>query len=1554
MRTSSVKIIFSILLSLFAVAAMSQQTQTIIMNRNQTVNMTGCSAVLYDSGGANGEYSSYEDYTVTVCVPTGYPMELSVTMNTESTSFDYMNIYEGSGTNGQTVASRIGGSNFSDTYSLNSSCATFVWHSDGSVTRSGFEIQIRCGMACQDFTLVPDITARWNADEERYEACSNDALGIAAHGVFPNNDAPMGYHQSDENLTWTWSWVDVNGRHEDAGVGHNVLTADIEPGAYYINLSATDENGCTYIYPESFLVVISLPPTFTGTTVTPEICPGDAALLEGQVHQPDTWVMQIPEAIIEEHCFEDVTNYTQTMCFEHNAFAPGQTIQNASDIEPICMEIEHSYIGDLEVWITCPSGNRMDLFNGYSSGNCGGEFLGEPVDEGSDACIQGTPYHYCWNQTATQTIEDVAANPPTYTYTNNVGYTYTNHQYIPAGDYRPIGNWLSLRGCPVNGEWCINIQDHLGSDDGTVFSVELHFADHMIPAGDNIIQYQTEFDISSTSVDLTWDGDALFQETVASTTATPTEPGEHEYTFYATDNFGCTYDTTLVVNVRAFNDPNCCIEPTPYAGADARVCTDRYMLSATPLPAGNVGTWTVVSAPTGGNATFAAVNSPTTNVFVDTWGTYKFRWTEAYLGNYDNCSTYDDVLVEFYPQPTNTFTYLPIRCFGDTTTITYLGNMTMVGSVANNATYIWDFDGGIIESGSGAGPYSVYWTNTEAATHPVTLHIEANGCVSEDTVVNIFTPSKLTGEISTVDNNCYRDCRGSATINANGGTLPYTYSWSAPSNTIYNLCMGDYSVTVRDANGCRLPFEYTIKEPEELTVEETNSKDLSCYRSYDGEIDIVISGGTGDLNYMWSDIGITAPPRRFLAAGEYRVTVTDEHGCSLSREFIVNQPDPLVVMSDNNTAVCEGTVTFVQATAVGGTPDYTYHWTTNNGTSVGNMSNFETTLHETTTYSIYVTDDHECQSNTETFTVTVSPEMVIDSMILVHNTCYGSCDGSAEIVMHGGLQPFQYLWGSENYIYRGLCAGLYNVTVLDNIGCNVNTYFIIEQPSQMFSNTMTTPATCGNTADGTALINVQGGVPPYSYLWPEGETTHNISTKPGTYVVTVTDDHNCRIESEITVDGPTPIYILPMNDQTICNGQTISITTQVAGGTPFYSYIWADQDTVISFSNILTVTPTVNSTYTLTVTDANGCTAVSQPVAITLNPPLNIRAVTTSYDTICPGTETIINVDSEGGNGGPYTLTIDNGVIVPSPFTLTLDTTTMVHITLSDMCGTTPVSDSILINVRPRPDTLFTASEIIGCAPLSVRFIPFHTADQTLWEFGDYAFSDALSPTHIYKNEGSYDVSLELTDNFGCHFYKTYSNLITVYPKPKALFETDPQITGMLDSEIEFINYSIGAERYYWFFGDNDSSLFENPRHTYRRIGEFEVMLVAESDLYCRDTSIRNVTIQNEFAFYAPTSFTPNGDQVNDCFRICGNGITRNNFMLTVFDRWGALVFSTDVYDPSAGCSSCGIGSWDGTDMGNKIKGDAVCPPGLYQWFCSFEDWNGVIHNKQGTIMLIR
>jgi gliding motility-associated-like protein len=196
--------------------------------------------------------------------------------------------------------------------------------------------------------------------------------------------------------------------------------------------------------------------------------------------------------------------------------------------------------------------------------------------------------------------------------------------------------------------------------------------------------------------------------------------------------------------------------------------------------------------------------------------------------------------------------------------------------------------------------------------------------------------------------------------------------------------------------------------------------------------------------------------------------------------------------------------------------------------------------------------------------------------------------------------------------------------------------------------------------------------------------------------------------------------------------------------------------------------------------------------------------------------------------------------------------------------------------------------------------------------------------------------------------------MITVYQGPKALFEIHPEVVSMLNPEVEFINHSVDADSYYWFFGDGDSSLFVNPRHEYPSIGEYEVILVAATERNCRDTTTRSLVVQNEFAFYVPTSFTPNGDGMNDCFRPCGNGIDKNTFKMVVYDRWGNLVFDTETFDPNAYCDACSNGAWDGTDNGSRIKGDEILPNGLYHWYCEFHDWNGTLYQEQGTVTLIR
>ncbi|MDD3687102.1 MAG: PKD domain-containing protein, partial [Bacteroidales bacterium] len=1092
-----------------------------------------------------------------------------------------------------------------------------------------------------------------------------------------------------------------------------------------------------------------------------------------------------------------------------------------------------------------------------------------------------------------------------------------------------------------NGEWCVVIIDDWGSDDGTLFAVSMNFDNSILPVDTWSMSH------TYNSNDMTWSGDGINPNSGGTATANPTTPGDQTYTFSVVDDFGCEYDTTLTVHVRNFDDALCCEYPTTSAGPDDHVCNNQYTFNAT-MATGNTGSWALISGP--GTVTWANQNSPHAIVTVNGWGSYEFEWTEQNGG--PTCIDQDRVIIEFYPVPTTTFTFDPIMCYGDTITLTYTGNMSAT------ATFDWDFDGASVVSGTGIGPYEIYWST--AAMHSVGLTVSENGCTSPDTLVNIINPAELTHNLEVFDDPCFQSCEGRAEITVVGGTLPYDYSWGSPTNILPNLCAGDYSITVTDANGCTTAEDFTINEPPQLVINSITTTNLTCYQSLDGAISVDASGGTGNLLYLWSDMGYGPSDRTNLIAGDYCVTVEDENGCTVSQCVTLTQPDELLVTMSPNIAICQGQQTTIQAQGMGGTVPYTYLW--DQGTGVYNVASSSLTLapDTTTVFSVYVTDDHGCTSNISSMRVTVSPLMVIDTMLLRDNRCFGSCDGRAEIVMHGGLQPLQYSWGSPNHIYDGLCAGIYTVTVNDIIGCTVSEMFVIEQPTQLTYTSATEDATCYGYNDGEATIFVQGGVPPYSYLWPNGHDTETLVTTAGTYTVTVADDHDCKVYGTFTINQPTDIFVLPVGNRTICQSQSVTLGTQATGGSPYngvgYDFHWTGSDGSVWNSNLYVVSPMVTTVYTLVVTDSHGCQSDPITSTVYVNPPLEILSVLTSNDTVCPGDPAIVHVDVQGGNGGPYLMTLQDGRVVPSPFTVRPDTTTMYYVTLEDMCGTPSVTDSILIIARPKPGNVFVAEDVEGCPPFAAYFTE-GTPDygQTyLWNFGDNGFSTEKNPIHIYTEPGTYNVSLEVEDFFGCKHEREIENMITIYPGPIALFEPSQEVVSFLAAEIEFINHSVDATDYYWFFGDGDSSLFVNPVHKFPTIGEYEVMLVAESSNDCTDTTTRIITVRNEFSFYFPTSFTPNGDGMNDCARPCGNGIDKSDFSLVIYDRWGNLVFQTDRFDPEAPCDACTAGSWDGTKNGSRIKGDEILPNGMYHWYAEFKDWNGIVFKEQGTITLIR
>ena len=1529
------KIIYiTLIFLLLGLAGFSQVMNLDASSTGSTI--TTCNATLYDSGGPDGNYTANENYTITFCGESNAPIIVEVVaLRTESVTYDYLKIYDGPNTGGSLMATLGGSTVPTEEYEASGNCITITWRSDVSGQYSGFQLSIRCGFPCQNYAVTITPEAQYDAIEEAYLGCSGGI--VSARLDFQHNNE--NYEQTIDNTNFSWSALNNNGTQTFAGLGMNQLSEPMEPGAYFFTLTTMDVNHCQ-VTSNTVTVYISVPPTFEGTFLDPPvICPGEEVDLTGVVVPPDEWQMTIQEVNYEQHCFDDDhVDEEQISCFTYAEFAPGQIIQSASDIESIGMRMEHSYMGDLDIMIQCPNGQRMTLFEQA----CSGGYFGEAVDtdtQGVNSCNDGPQYvgvgyDYYW--TASNNRGLMSANCP------------GSSNPLPSGNYQPVGSFNDLVGCPINGEWCVIFIDNIGIDDGTVFQTELHFADYLIPAPENIISFQNTYDD-----EMWWEGEMLQNEGHgANNIAHPTTPGEVPYTFYATDNFGCTYDTTIYVTVRDYTDGNCCIEPTPsIASVPDLICTNTTNLSVQNVPNGNTGEWTVSVYPNGDNvnnsATFANPNSPNTRVTVNGWGTYTFRWTEHYMGR-DDCINFTEVTTTFMQQPTNSFVYTPISCFAGETTVTYTGNMDA------NAEFTWTFGGAFAQGDPNSiGPFILTWQ--EAGTHGVTLTVNNNGCVTNDTLVSILNPERLViDSISVVNDPCYHSNGGSAVVTHHGGTMPITYSWAAPGTELLNVGAGNYNLTITDANGCEAHSSFIITEPTEVIIQTIETTNLTCFASHDGTISVYAGGGTGDLHYLWSDVGDGPEERINLFAGEYYLTVTDDNNCSQTGFVSLTQPEQLLIQMTTDYAVCEGEPTPVHVTAFGGTAPYHYMW--NNGNGEFEASNeISTQLSSTTHYSAYVRDSHGCTSDIHTMTLTVSPRMEIDSIALRQIKCYGHCDGRAELIMHGGLAPLQYSWPSDTYIYDGICSGAYTVTVADLIGCSVIGSFVITQPDDFVISRSMDSVSCNGGDDGVARIFVDGATPPYTYLWPNGNNTDILTTSAGSYTVTVHDSNGCRYLEEFNIPEPNPIIAMPMSNVTICNGQSAILTTQVTGGTPYYNYRWTGPDSIQYNGIRYEVSPTVTSTYRLTVFDSHGCSVELRPVTVNVNPDLRISSVVTSYDTICQGEEALIYVEADGGNGGPYTLTLQDGRVVPSPFTVRPDSTTMFYITLTDMCGTPSVTDSIEIFVHSYPEELFTASNVEGCIPLTVTFAPLNiNGTQYLWTFGDNDFSEEDISTHTYKNPGDFDVTMTVWSDFGCKIEKTYSDLIHAYPRPKALFDADVQSVSVLSAEVLFNNRSIDASRYFWFFGDMDSSTYENPRHLYPEMGEYEVILVAENDHYCTDTTSRIVTVYSQFSFYAPTSFTPNGDGLNDCFRVCGNGISKNNFLLTVYDRWGELVFRTTEFFPNVSCDACSEGSWDGTDMGSKRKGDKVMENGIYYWYCQFEDIYGIEHREHGTVNMVR
>ncbi|MGK0364140.1 MAG: hypothetical protein ACI85O_001196, partial [Saprospiraceae bacterium] len=513
-----------------------------------------------------------------------------------------------------------------------------------------------------------------------------------------------------------------------------------------------------------------------------------------------------------------------------------------------------------------------------------------------------------------------------------------------------------------------------------------------------------------------------------------------------------------------------------------------------------------------------------------------------------------------------------------------------------------------LEIEGGTMPYTILWSNEETTeiindlepgVYSVTVTDDTG--FSINTSIEIIAPEEFSLTEIPTGVACNGDGNGSISIIVNNGQSPFNFLWSneATTQNISELIAGIYTVTATDNNDCETTQTATVSTPDILELTVDIIENPNCWDETDGTISLNTIGGTGAYEYAWSN-GEMIEDIINLSPDTYLVTVTDENNCTAEMSYEITAPLPILISLDQTNINCGGAaVGSITATVTGGTTasgDYNLMW-----------SNGETTLEITDllagNYTLTAEDDNGCTS-VESGIIMQTGSLEL-SEIQTNITCFGEEDGLILVqIIDNGTAPFDYIWsnGETTDLVTSLAAQEYSVTVTDTEGCEGIETYDISEPTPIIGTLNDIATSCFNSENGGIELTVSGGTleagNTYSYLWSNAETTEDLNNlSGGVYTVTITDDNNCQLIETETVISPDEITITALQGGTDCGGtNNISISLEVAGGTPDYLYNW----------NNGTTTPTIENltfgTYTVTVTDANGCTQNIEQVVIQPEP----------------------------------------------------------------------------------------------------------------------------------------------------------------------------------------------------------------------------------------------------------------------------------------------------------------------------------------------------------------
>jgi gliding motility-associated-like protein len=760
------------------------------------------------------------------------------------------------------------------------------------------------------------------------------------------------------------------------------------------------------------------------------------------------------------------------------------------------------------------------------------------------------------------------------------------------------------------------------------------------------------------------------------------------------------------------------------------------------------------------------------------------------------------------------------------------------------------------------------------------------------------------------------------------GTQPYSYILNGGlpqrDSVFSGLAAGSYIVIVRDAGGCSNSFTVNLRNTGILITSVTVTPP-SCSAAVDGTITINVLNGTAPFQYTLNG----GPPQSAyiftgLAPGTYTVQAFDITSCrSVPEDIVVPQGPPLAATIQTTPTSCSGATNgTITVTPTNGRPAYQYSLdagpqqssNTFNNLAVGN-------------YTVHVVEASGCTLDT---LVTIQPGQPLSPAAAKTDvSCNGGNDGVITVSVSNGSAPYQYSIDGVNFqagnIFNNLAAGSYTITVRDNNGCSGTVNVVIGQPAALSLNPTVTPVRCNGETNGSISVAGSGGTTPYQYSldginYQSGNVFSGLAA--AIFTVYIKDSKGCQKNQQVTVNQPQPLQLNITTQNASCGGGNdgqIIITPSGGNG----SFQFSIDAVNYQGSNIFSVAP---GTYSIAVKDVKGCSISQSNIVVGLSNTLRVSAITDT--TICLGKSVNLNAVS---NAAQYNWSPSAGLsssTIANP-TATLTAPGLYTYIVDAVLGPCNGSDTVRINVLPAPfanaggDVRICRGDSIqlsGSGGLNYQWtpatalsnagIPGPFARPTITTIYNLLVTDANGCTSLTADDVRVDVIQPFNVNITPDNYVTPGDIIQLHAEGGVNYNWSPP-TGLNNPNISDPLATISADIVYKV-----------------------VVTTAEG---CKSEDSVSIKAFKGPDIYVPTAFSPNFDGVNDQFMPIPVGIKEYKYF-RVYDRWGALIFSTDKLRKG----------WDG-----KYKGYDLAT-GVYVWVISGVTDTGKLITKKGTVTLIR